>query len=125
MEGSLFAPLMNSSRDSLPENNQNRNDLFIIHIYVHSIKLKKKEAYIPKQCEIKCNTLVKKILKQEMFLHLSGKCDCVGSINILSEIITISGLISYAYLVASLVQRLYNTNGTSKYVPHLTKRWQC
>lgn len=109
MEGSLFAPLMNSSRDSLPEKNQNRNDLFIIHIYVHSIKLKKKEAYIPKQCEIKCNTLVKKILKQ----HLSGKCDCVESINILSEIITISGLISYAYLVASLVQRLYNMNGTS------------
>lgn len=109
MEGSLFAPLMNSSRDSLPEKNQNRNDLFIIHIYVHSIKLKKKEAYIPKQCEI----------------ILSGKCDCVGSINILSEIITISGLISYAYLVASLVQRLYNMNGTSKYVPLLTKRWQC
>lgn len=84
MEGSLFAPLMNSSRDSLPEKNQNRNDLFMIHICVHSIKLKK-----------------------------SVKCDCVGSINILSEIITISGLISYAYLVASLVQRLYNMNGTS------------
>lgn len=56
---------------------------------------------------------MKKILKQEMFLHLSGKCDCVESINILSEIITISGLISYAYLVASLVQRLYDMNGTS------------